>query len=165
LDIQHHTVSVRTESALLPLQQKEELEFITNIKDIEEAVNYLRSQYLIPLILITMGAGGSLGFHKNLQVERPAFLQEHTIETTGAGDTFFGSIINYVLEYGVENLSEANLAEMLTFANAAASMEETITQESLGQIFLMRMSGVFFWGGCAIGSMHIKLQQMLGEAR
>ncbi|MGF6952322.1 fructokinase [Neobacillus sp. B4I6] len=104
---------------------EEELEFITNIKDIEEAVSYLRSQYSIPLILITMGAGGSLGFYKNLQVERPAFLQEHTIETTGAGDTFFGSIINYVLEYGVENLSEANLAEMLTFANAAASLITT----------------------------------------
>jgi fructokinase len=104
---------------------EEELEFITGIKNIAEAVSYLRSQYSIPLILITMGAGGSLGFYKNLQVESPAFLQQNTIETTGAGDTFFGSIINYVLEYGLENLSESNMADMLTFANAAASLITT----------------------------------------
>jgi fructokinase len=104
---------------------EEELEFVTDIKDISEAVSYLRSQYTIPLILITMGAGGSIAFYKNLKVESPAFLQHHTIETTGAGDTFFGSILNFVLEYGIENLSETNLAEMLTFANAAASLITT----------------------------------------
>jgi fructokinase len=104
---------------------EEELEFITDVKDISEAVSILRSQYSIPLILITMGSGGSLGFYKNLQVEIPAFLQQNTIETTGAGDTFFGSVINYVLEYGLADLSEANLAEMITFANAAASLTTT----------------------------------------
>lgn len=101
---------------------EEELEFVTGIKVITDAVTYLRSQYSIPLILITMGARGSIGFYKDLQVMKPAFLQQKTIETTGAGDTFFGSIINYVVEYGLENLSEANLAEMITFANAAASL-------------------------------------------
>lgn len=72
-----------------------------------------------------MGGGGSLGFYKNLQVERPAFLHQNTIETTGAGDTCFGSIINFVLEYGLGNLSEANLVDMLTFANAAAPLITT----------------------------------------
>ena len=46
-------------------------------------------------------------------------------DTTGAGDTFCGSVLNYVLEHGIEDLSEENLKEMLTFANAAASLITT----------------------------------------
>lgn len=53
------------------------------------------------------------------------FIQEHTIETTGAGDTFCACVLNYVLEHGLENLSAENLTEMLTFANAAASLITT----------------------------------------
>lgn len=104
---------------------EEELEFVTGIVDIPEAVRTLRNKNSIPLILVTMGASGSIAFYKNLQVERPAFLQQTTTETTGAGDTFFASIINFLLEHGLENLSEANLADMLTFANAAASLITT----------------------------------------
>lgn len=53
------------------------------------------------------------------------FLQENTIETTGAGDTFGGCILNYVLEKGLNDLSEDDLKEMLTFANGAASIITT----------------------------------------
>jgi fructokinase len=34
-------------------------------------------------------------------------------------------VINYVLEHGLDVLSESHLAEMLTFANAAASLITT----------------------------------------
>ena len=56
-----------------------------------------------------------------MKVEAAPFLQEKTIETTGAGDTFCASSLNYVLEHGLDNLTEENLKELLTFANAAAS--------------------------------------------
>lgn len=58
-------------------------------------------------------------------MEVSAFVQENTIETMGAGDTFFGSALHFVLEKGLENLSENDLTEMLTFANAAASIITT----------------------------------------
>ena len=58
-------------------------------------------------------------------MEVAPFLQEHTIETTGAGDTFCASSLNYVLEHGLDNLTEENLKELLTFANAAASLITT----------------------------------------
>jgi fructokinase len=58
-------------------------------------------------------------------VEAKPFLQENTIETTGAGDTFCACVLNYVLENGLENLTEAQLHEMLLFANAAASLITT----------------------------------------
>lgn len=53
------------------------------------------------------------------------FLQEHTIETTGAGDTFCACVLHYVLEQGFREYSEEELKEMLTFANAAASLITT----------------------------------------
>lgn len=53
------------------------------------------------------------------------FLQDSTIETTGAGDTFGGCCLHYVLKYGLDNLDEEKLTEMLTFANAAASIVTT----------------------------------------
>ena len=60
-----------------------------------------------------------------MKVEAAPFLQEKTIETTGAGDTFCASSLNYVLEHGLDNLTEENLKELLTFANAAASLITT----------------------------------------
>ena len=47
------------------------------------------------------------------------------IQTTGAGDTFCGSSLNYILEHDFENLTEEELGEMLTFANAAAAIVTT----------------------------------------
>ena len=80
---------------------------------------------LRPLILITMGKDGSRAYYKDMIVEAAPFLQENTIETTGAGDTFCASTLNYVLDHGLENLTEENLKELLTFANAAASLITT----------------------------------------
>ena len=52
-------------------------------------------------------------------------MQEKTIETTGAGDTFCACILNYILEHGLKELTEEQLKEMLTFANGAASIVTT----------------------------------------
>ena len=72
-----------------------------------------------------MGKDGSRAYYKDLRVEAAPFLQDNTIETTGAGDTFCASTLNYVLEHGLEDLTEENLKELLTFANAAASLITT----------------------------------------
>ena len=72
-----------------------------------------------------MGKAGSRAYYKDLRVEVPGFIQENTIETTGAGDTFFGSCLHYILENGLDDLQEENLKTMLTFANAAASIITT----------------------------------------
>ena len=72
-----------------------------------------------------MGSGGSRAYCSSRRAEQPAFLQEGTIETTGAGDTFCGSVLNSVLEHGLDNLTEEQLGEMLSFANAAAAIVTT----------------------------------------
>lgn len=102
-----------------------EIEFMTGTNDYDKAVAILKERYSIPLILVTLGKEGSIAYFKDLIVRCKPFLQETTIETTGAGDTFCACILNYVLEHGLEELSDEQLKEMLTFANAGASLITT----------------------------------------
>ena len=102
-----------------------EVEFLFGTTDYDKGAALLKEKYNIPLILITMGKDGSRAYYKDLRVEAAPFLQEHTIETTGAGDTFCASSLNYILEHGLNNLTAENLKELLTFANAAASLITT----------------------------------------
>lgn len=102
-----------------------EIQFLSGAEDYEEGIRILREKFDIPLICLTLGKDGSRAYYKDLRVEVPGFLQEHVADTTGAGDTFCGSVLNYLLEHGIEDLKEENLKEMLTFANAAASLITT----------------------------------------
>ena len=102
-----------------------EVEFMCGTTDYDKGAAMIQEKYNIPLILITMGKDGSRAYYKDMIVEAAPFLQENTIETTGAGDTFCASTLNYVLDHGLENLTEENLKELLTFANAAASLITT----------------------------------------
>ena len=102
-----------------------EVEFLFGTTDYDEGARLLKEKYQIPLITITLGKEGSRVYYKDSRVTAKPFLQENTIETTGAGDTFCGSVLNYVLEHDFENLSDDQLLEMITFANAAASLITT----------------------------------------
>ena len=102
-----------------------EIQWFTGLEDFDEGIRVLQETYHIPLILLSMGKEGSRAYYRGMKVEAKPFLQKNTIETTGAGDTFCACVINYVLEHGLQNLTEENLREMLTFANAAASLITT----------------------------------------
>lgn len=101
-----------------------EIQFVSGKEDYDEGIAYLQEKYGIPLILLTMGKAGSRAYYHGKKVERPGFSVK-AIETTGAGDTFCGSSLNYLLEHDFENLTEDQLGEMLTFANAAAAIVTT----------------------------------------
>lgn len=102
-----------------------EIQWFTGLEDFDEGIQVLQETYHIPLILLSMGKEGSRAYYQGMKVEAKPFLQKNTIETTGAGDTFCACVINYVLEHGLQNLTEENLREMLTFANAAAALITT----------------------------------------
>lgn len=102
-----------------------EIQWLTGEEDYSDGVNWIRERYQIPLILVSMGREGSRAYYNEMMVEVKPFLQDNTIETTGAGDTFCGCVLHYVCEHGINGLKEENLAEMLTFANAAASIITT----------------------------------------
>lgn len=101
-----------------------EIQFVSGREDYDEGIAYLQEKYNIPLILLTMGKEGSRAYYKGMRVERLGFSVK-AIETTGAGDTFCGSSLNYILEHDFTALSEEELGEMLTFANAAAAIVTT----------------------------------------
>ena len=102
-----------------------EIQWFTGLEDYDEGIRYLQQTYHIPLILLSMGPAGSRAYYRDMRVEVAPFLQKNTIETTGAGDTFCACVLNYVLDHGLENLTEERLREMLRFANAAASQITT----------------------------------------
>ncbi len=102
-----------------------EIRWFTGEEDFDAGIAKLRGEYDIPLIMLSMGKDGSRAYYKDLLVEVAPFLQENTIETTGAGDTFGGCCLYHVLKYGLEHFDEAKLKEMLPFANAAASIITT----------------------------------------
>lgn len=102
-----------------------EIQWLTGEEDYSAGVAWIKERYNIPLILVSMGKDGSRAYYGNSMVEVRPFLQENTIETTGAGDTFCGCVLHYICNHGLEDLTEENLMEMLRFANAAASLITT----------------------------------------
>ncbi len=102
-----------------------EIQWLSGREDYDESIAWLRSQFNIPLILLSLGKDGSRAYCGDVRVEVPAHLMPNTIETTGAGDTFFGGVLHYILEHGWHPYSEAELNEMLAFANAGAALITT----------------------------------------
>jgi len=102
-----------------------ELQWFAGTEDFDEGIRYLQRRYRIPLILLTLGKEGSRAYYRDRKVEVAPFLLDNTIETTGAGDTFCACVIDFLLEHGLDDLTEAELLEMLTFANAAAALITT----------------------------------------
>lgn len=98
-----------------------EIQFISGKEDYDEGIKYLQDKYNIPVIFLTLGKDGSRAYYKDMRVERKGFPVK-AIETTGAGDTFCGNAINGVLTYGIDNLTEEKLGEILTVANAGAAL-------------------------------------------
>ena len=103
-----------------------EITWFTGMDNYDEGIAFLQKEYPnLKLICLSMGGDGSKAVYLDIHVEYPAFLQEATIETTGAGDTFCACMIHTVLENGIDHLDEEKLKEMLKFANAAASLVTT----------------------------------------
>lgn len=107
-----------------------EIQWLTGEEDFDAGVRKIREKYPITLILVSMGRDGSRAYYRwgtpgQVRVEVAPYLQETTIETTGAGDTFCGCVLHYILEHGLEELDAEKLTAMLKFANAAASVITT----------------------------------------
>ena len=101
-----------------------EIEFMTGSTDYDKAVRELMEKYHIKLAFATLGKNGSRAYYGDMQVEFGGF-DVDTIETTGAGDTFCGSALNFILEHDINALTENDLKELLAFANAAAAIITT----------------------------------------
>ena len=104
-----------------------ELEFMTGETDFVKGAAILHETYPnIKVLNVTAGADGSYSFYGEEEpVFVPSFKLGGTIETTGAGDTFCASVLNFVLENGIACLTPEDRKAMLRFANGAAYIVTT----------------------------------------
>ena len=104
-----------------------ELEFMTGETDFCKGAAILHQRYPnIKVLNVTAGADGSYSFYGEEEpVFVPSFKLGGTIETTGAGDTFCASVLNFVLENGIACLTSEDREAMLRFANGAAYIVTT----------------------------------------
>ena len=101
-----------------------EIRFFTGEEDYDEAVRILLEEYPVPLVFLTLGKDGSRAYYRGRKTEVPGFRVD-TIETTGAGDAFMGTVLACILDHGIENLSADDLEEILMEANGAAAIVTT----------------------------------------
>lgn len=100
---------------------------MTGETDFYRGAAILHQQYPnIKVLNVTAGADGSYSFYGE---DEPVFVPScklgGVIETTGAGDTFCASVLNFVLENGIDSLTVAQRTNMLRFANTAAYIVTT----------------------------------------
>ena len=112
---------------MLNIPQVKGIDVLTNIDELDSTTFKITAQFTAKKAIT-----GSMAFFRNdpdsadhIKAEAAPFIQKDTIETTGAGDTFGGCILHFVLEKGLKDLEISDLKEMLTFANAAASIITT----------------------------------------
>ncbi len=103
-----------------------ELEFMTGETDFDAGAAALYAGHPnIRLLNVTAGPDGSHAYYEGRHVYVPGVTLGGTVETTGAGDTFCACVLHHVLDRGVDGLTDADLASMLRFANAAAYLVTT----------------------------------------
>jgi len=124
-DAKDQVVSVLDKCDILKVS-KEELEFISGENDIEKGLEFIKSNYNISLIFITVGGKGAY-FYKNNLGYVPGN-QVDVVDTIGAGDSFLAAILYNInkLDKSLDKLNDDILEEITEFANLAASL--TVTQ-------------------------------------
>ena len=106
----------------------DEILFFTGESDIDKGIRMIRERFHIALVCATLGKNGSIAYYGDDTVRCPSVPNPKAVDTTGAGDTFMGCIIDSCLDHLKEessenrlDLSRETIMEMLTRANNAAS--------------------------------------------
>ncbi len=100
----------------------EETALLTDVEDPKGAAEKL-VEAGVPLVAVTLGAAGALVCTKEGSRIVPGF-QANMVDTTGAGDSFWGGFLNMLLESG-KRPCDVTLEEAVSFArfgNAVASL-------------------------------------------
>ena len=101
---------------------EEELELLAGTQELEAGTRSLQETYKIPLIVVTLGAGGSF-FRLGDDTGRVLSQSVQVADTNGAGDTFLGALLSRLVRTGgLESLTREELEAALHFANRAAAL-------------------------------------------
>lgn len=105
---------------------EEEMEFMTDIRDLKEGSQWIHSRYGTAVILVTMGDQGCFYRAGEITGHVPAF-EVSASDTTGAGDAFLGAFLYSMLSGGwcPRNAEKPFIADAVRFANAAGAITVT----------------------------------------
>ena len=93
----------------------------------EDGARYILENFGVKLVFVTCGANGCFFQNRKAKGSVPGLSGISVVDTTGAGDIFGGSAVCKLLQTGKrpEELTEAELREITTFACAAAGLSTT----------------------------------------
>lgn len=120
---------------------EEELEFLLGT-DMAQGAQRLLVEYDLQLVFVTMGERGCYFANRQCCGEVPALCDLSVVDTTGAGDIFFGAALSRLLRYSEkpQELREAQLRHVAAFATAAAGLS---TQKAGGISSIPTLEAVF----------------------
>lgn len=99
----------------------EELLDITGIKEEKKAVASL-FQGNVKLIFVTKGKGGASAYTKTVSAWEPTDTQSKVVDTTGAGDSFIGTVLYQLLGREKKPFTQAELSDIMRNANRVATI-------------------------------------------
>lgn len=104
---------------------KEIIPLFDIIKISEEEIEIFGKEYINSLknkiIFVSLGKDGSICKYKGESYYAET-KKVKSIDTTGAGDAFFGAALRKLDEFDINNLNKNQITEMLSFANAAGAI-------------------------------------------
>lgn len=105
---------------------EEEAEFLFDTKDYKQVCKIIAQKYNIPFIIVTLAEKGSYALINGKEYRGQAY-KLNTIDTTGAGDSFWAGIIyNLIkLDKSITELNDEEINHMLDFASALGSLVTT----------------------------------------
>lgn len=104
-----------------------ELDFLYPSGTFEEKAESLYDTYHPEILFITCGKNGSYVKFKDKLLWHKCYENVKTIDTTGAGDAFFGACLHKLLETNLnfQSLAEQTCMDIIRFASAAAALVTT----------------------------------------
>ncbi|WP_159990497.1 aminoimidazole riboside kinase [Pelistega ratti] len=103
---------------------EEELTLLTNTNRLEQAIQYITSQFSDKLILITLGEKGTLYYFKGESAVIAGKALE-PVDTTGAGDAFVGGLLAGLAQHTNWHYDKTILEQIICQANACGALATT----------------------------------------
>ena len=103
-----------------------EMELLTGETDLTAGATKLMENGAV-LVVVTLGEAGAY-YHTAASCGQLSAYDVHTIDTTGAGDAFWGALLSHLASKRLEELKDISQSEwvyMMKFANAAGSLTTT----------------------------------------
>ncbi|MDL2233222.1 PfkB family carbohydrate kinase [Ruminococcaceae bacterium OttesenSCG-928-L11] len=101
----------------------EEFEFLTGSPDYETGAAAFMEQYGLSCLFVTLGPKGAFYRCNGFGGKLPTY-DVKVVDTTGSGDSFMGAVLGKLSKRsaGLNALGEAEIREIVDFANASGSM-------------------------------------------